>query len=328
MNNQPAQPVERELTFHSGPIRLAGSLMLPHSDGRFPAVLLLSGSGEVDRDENVKGLRINALREIAERLAAGGIASYRYDKRGVGASQGQHMGTGFFDLVADAAAALESLKAQDQVRPDKVFVLGHSEGAGITIRLAGSGAEVAGIILLTGWARNSEDLLLWQAEQVVPGMRGFNAWLIRLLHIDIRKTQVKQLTKIKRSKKDVYRQLFVKVNAKWLREFMSYTPAEDLVNIHVPVLAITGAKDIQVDPAEVGRMGELVKGDYEGHLIPDVTHLLRADLTPGRPTTTTYKEQVTRPVDPRLLDLISAWLRRQLGLDLQRENELQAEGVG
>jgi pimeloyl-ACP methyl ester carboxylesterase len=153
-------------------------------------------------------------------------------------------------------------------------------------------------------------MLLWQAEQVVPGMRGFNKWLIGVLHIDLRKAQLKQFAKIRRSKKDVYRQLHVKLNAKWLREFLDYNPADELKNIQVPVLAITGSKDIQVNPADLDRMAELVKGDFEGHELPDLTHMLRTDA--GQPTINTYPEQVRRPVDARLLTLISEWLHRQL----------------
>jgi uncharacterized protein len=175
MNSSSATPIDREVTFQSGSLHLAGSLMLPDSAGCFPAVLLLPGSGEVDRNENIEKLPINALREIAEYLAAQGIASFRFDKRGVGASEGQHLGTGFFDHVADAAAALAWLTSQEQIQADKVFVLGHSEGSALTTRLAGAGADIAGIILLTGWAKNSEELLYWQAEQVVPTMGGLNA---------------------------------------------------------------------------------------------------------------------------------------------------------
>jgi pimeloyl-ACP methyl ester carboxylesterase len=310
MRNNTINLIDREVTFQSGPLTLAGSLMLPSAEGRFPAVLLLPGSGEVDRNENARKLPINAFREIAIHLAGQGIATFRYDKRGVGASQGVHMGTGFFDHVDDAAAALAWLKSQEQVEEGKVFILGHSEGSALTTRLAGAGAEVAGIILLAGWARNSEELLLWQAEQVVPASGGLNAWLIKLLHIDIRKAQIKQLANIKNSKKDVYRQLYVKINAKWLREFLSYTPGDDLVKIHASVLAIIGSKDIQVDPADMPVMEKMVKGEFEGHILPDVTHILRADTSPGRPSTKTYPEQAKRPVDARLLELVSDWLRR------------------
>ncbi len=304
------KPIAREAAFQSESLRLAGTLLLPGTEGRYPAALLLPGSGPLDRDENIQHLPINAMREIADYLAGQGIASFRYDKRGVGASEGDYFCTGFFDCVTDAAAAVNWLRSQDEVIPEKVFVLGHSEGAGIAMRLAGTGAEVAGIILLAGWTQSGEEMLLWQAEQVVPGMGGFNGWLIRLLHIDIRKAQAKQLAKIKRSKKDWYRQMHVKINAKWMREFLSYTPAEDLAKTHVPVLAITGSKDIQIDPAELNRMAELVKGEFEGHELPDVTHMLRAD--PGKPTTATYQEQVRKPVDVRELQLIGSWLRRQV----------------
>ena len=310
MTTQTLPTIERKITFQSGSVTLEGTLLLPGAERKYPVVLLLPGSGQVDRDENTQKLTINVMREIAGRLASLGIATLRYDKRGVGASQGDYWTTGFLDRVNDAAAALAWLKSQDQIQPDKVFLLGHSEGSGISARLAGSGAEVAGVILLAGWARPSQDILVWQAEQVVPGMRGINAWLIKTLHINIRKIQTKQYEKIKHSKKDMFRQLYVKVNAKWLREFLSYNPAEYLKNVHVPVLAITGSKDIQVNPADLKLMAELVQGEFEGHEIPDLTHLLRTD--PGQPSLNAYPEQLKRPLDPNVLELVSGWLKRQI----------------
>lgn len=310
MISQTTQTIERNISFQSGSLTMEGTFLLPGADRKYPAVLLLPGSGQVDRDENNSKLAINVMREIACHLASQGIASLRYDKRGVGTSQGDYWTTGFLDRIADAAAALEWLKSQEQIRADKVFLLGHSEGSGISTRLAGSGAAVAGIILLAGWARPSQDILVWQAEQVVPGMRGINGWLIRTLHINIRKAQLKQFDKIKRMKKDMYRQLHVKVNAKWLREFLNFDPAEYLKNVCVPVLAITGSKDIQVNPADLNLMAQLVQGKFESHELSDVTHMLRTDS--GKPSLNTYPDQLKRPVDPRLLDLVSDWLQREI----------------
>jgi pimeloyl-ACP methyl ester carboxylesterase len=301
---------ELDVAFESGSLRLAGTLMLPDTNGTFPAALLIAGSGQTDRDENTKKIRLNALREIAEHLAEQGIATLRYDKRGVGASQGQFWEAGFFDNVSDAASALEYLKRHDHIQPDSVFVLGHSEGAAIAVRLAGTVAGVAGIILLGGEARSGEETLAWQAVQVTKGMRGFNGWLIRLLRIDVRKAQQKQFDKIKRSTKDWYRvQLIAKLNAKWLREFLAYDPAEDLSKIRLPVLAITGSKDIQVNPEDLDRMAELVKGDFEAHKLPNITHFLRTES--GEPTISTYKQQVTRPVDAEILRIVSEWLHKR-----------------
>ena len=72
------------------------------------------------------------------------------------------------------------------------------------------------------------------------------------------------------------------------------------------MLAITGSKDIQTDPADVDRMRSLVTTPFEGHVLDDVTHLLRSDDGPA--STKTYKQQMKRPVDATLLDLVSSWI--------------------
>lgn len=301
---------EREVIIPSGNVNLAGTLRLPDSGLPCPAVLLIPGSGQVDRNESAAKLPINAFRDIAYHLSEQGIATLRYDKRGVGASQGNFWETGFYDNVADAGAALAFLKTQEGIRPEQVYLLGHSEGALIATRLAGSHVQAAGVILLAGPAQNGEQVLVWQSARVVKGMGGFNKWLIDLFHIDVAKAQRKQLEKLKRTKKDWVRiQLVAKLNAKWFREFMAYEPAEDLAKIQTPVLAITGTKDIQVDPADLERMAGLVRSEFEAHAVPDLTHILRAE--PGEPTINTYRQQVTRPVDGRVLELISGWLKKR-----------------
>lgn len=309
--------IEQEIQFYSGPHILTGTLTIPDSpgfEGTFPGVLLIPGSGRVDRDENAKKLAIDALREIAADLANKGFASLRYDKRGVGESQGDFWSTGFYDNVSDASTALHFLKFNEHIQPEHVFILGHSEGAVIATRLAATGADVAGVILLAGTAESGEDVMLWQGEQVANGMHGLNGFLIKALHLDVQKMQRKQLDKIKLSKKDWYRVgLIAKINAKWTREFLAYNPAEDLPRIQVPVLGITGSKDIQVDPSDLQRMAGLLKSEFEWHEVPDVTHILRAEA--GQATLSTYRQQVQRPVDERVLKLISDWLKRQVDLN-------------
>jgi pimeloyl-ACP methyl ester carboxylesterase len=304
-------PIERIVTFPSGSLQLAGSLRLPDAGLPCPAVLLIAGSGQVDRDENAPKAHLNALHDIAVHLAEQGIASLRFDKRGIGASQGDYWETGFFDHVTDAGAALAFLQVQPEIRSEKVFLLGHSEGALISTRLSATGAQVAGVILLAGPAQTGEQVLVWQSAQVLKGMQGFNKWLIDLFHIDTRKAQQKQLDKLKRSTKNVVRiQLVAKLNAKWFREFMAYNPAEDLPRIQAPVLAITGTKDIQVDPADLQRMAALVRSDFESHAVPDLTHLLRTEL--GEASLSTYKQQIARPVDSQVLQLVTEWLGRKI----------------
>ena len=102
-----------------------------------------------------------------------------------------------------------------------------------------------------------------------------------------------------------------RVNAKWFREFLAYDPADDLPKIDVPVLAITGEKDLQVDPADLAVVAELAGGPVETHLVPDLTHSLRRQ--PGAPSLTRFKQEVREPVDAEVLTTVREWLVRQVG---------------
>lgn len=294
-----------EVTFASGEHQMAGTFVAPNSSGPYPAALLVSGSGPIDRNSNARRLRIEVMRQVADRLAATGIASLRFDKRGVGSSSGNYLSAGFHDNVNDARAALDSLRARPEVASNCVSVIGHSEGALIATELAGSGAEIRGVVLLAGAATTGEAVLRRQATQVAASLPRPTRWLLRILRQDILRTQNKRLAQLKASTGNVIRVQLVRMNAKWFREFMVYDPAEALHRIAVPVLAVTGSKDIQVDPADVERMAKLVRSDFTGDVAADVTHLLRRD--DGPPSLRTYKKQVRRPVDRRLLDTVASW---------------------
>jgi pimeloyl-ACP methyl ester carboxylesterase len=302
-------PRERQVTFPSAGLTLVGTLTVPEMHiGTAPAVLLLPGSGETDRNDDAKRLAINAFPPLVRALDVLGVATFRYDKRGVGASQGDYWRTGFHDRLTDAVAAVEWLRGRPEVDPSRVFILGHSEGALIATRLAAGAGPVAGIVLLAGAAKTGEQILRWQGQQIAASLTGFPRLVLKLLHIDPLRSQDKAIARVKASTADTLRvQLVHKLNAKWMREFIAYDPAPDLAKVHVPVLAITGTKDIQIDPADLDRMETLVPGPFQGHRLPDLTHLLRAEA--GPPSLRTYKQQVGRDVDPRVIDLVGTWLK-------------------
>jgi pimeloyl-ACP methyl ester carboxylesterase len=305
---------ERDTRFRSGDNELAGTLTLPSPDGSFASVLLLPGSGQVDRDENCRRprLHINALHDIAHHLAGHGIASLRFDKRGIGQSDGDYWTSGFHDRVDDARAALDHLRNLPTTQPGRLFLLGHSEGSLVSTSLLGSGVEVAGGILLSGAAQSGEAVLKWQALRVARGLTGINGLIVRTFHIDIAKAQQKHIDAIRASDRDLLRrQLVVKVNAKWLREFMDYDPAPDLQRITAPLLAITGSNDIQVDPEDLDRMAALVQGPFEQHVISDMTHLLRVD--DASPSISRYKRETREPISSELLSIVTRWLEAQGG---------------
>lgn len=293
-----------EISFRSSDLTLRGTLNASGSEPG-PAALLISGSGPIDRDSNTKRFSINVMSEVADKLAADGIASLRYDKRGVGESEGAFHATGFHDNVDDARAALDALRARPEVDAEQVVVIGHSEGAIVASMLAAD-AGLAGVALLAGPAHNGKEVLQWQAEQIVPTLPKPVKWLLKLLRQDVVRTQSKRLDRIESSTSDVVRIQFVKINAKWFREFMAFEPADALRSASVPVLAITGAKDIQVDPTDVRLMEDAVPTEFEGHVVDDVTHLLRKDSGPA--TLRTYKKQARRPIDQGVLQLLADWV--------------------
>ena len=217
--------VEREVVFSSGALCLAGTLALPRSrSGPLPAALLLVGSGPVDRNENFGLLRVDATHQIAGALAAAGIASLRYDKRGVGRSQGgDWRAAGFFDAVDDAAAALALLAGLPEVDGSRLGVIGHSEGAFTATALVGRGAPLAAAVLLAGAAVPGSEVGRLQAERVIPTLPFPIPALVRLLRVDLDRRVAKSHARLLATTGDVARVGMRRTNARWQREFLGTT---------------------------------------------------------------------------------------------------------
>ena len=299
---------EEEVCFDSAGHRLVGTLTVPPGDGRFPAVLLLSGSGPIDRDSNHKKMRFDVSRQLAVALVGAGVASYRFDKRGVGESPGDWRAAGLGDNVDDAAAALAMLREWPEVEADRVFAAGHSEGAVQAVALAGRGLPIAGLVLLAGSARGGEEVLRRQARAIAPTLPRPVRFLLRLLRVDLEKRVANNHAKIKRTTTDVTRMGLARINAKWFREYLGYDPRPDLATVRVPVLAVTGDKDLQVDPTDLQVFEEVVPGEVEIHLVPGLTHTLRRQAK--APSLSRYKQELREPVDRFVLDTVTGWVRR------------------
>ncbi|WP_336921319.1 alpha/beta hydrolase family protein [Aquipuribacter sp. SD81] len=287
---------------------LAGTLLLPPGAGPFPTVLLLPGSGPVDRDSDARRMPLGITRALAEALAAAGVASFRYDKRGTGDSPGDWRVPGLVDAADDARAALHLLATHPAVDAGHLLLVGHSEGALLaTVLAARPTTPVAGVVLLSPTARPGEEVLVWQAEQIAPTLPAPVRLVLRLLRTDLVRSVRRNHDRIRATTTDVARIGGARVNARWHREFMAYDPREDLRRIRVPVLAVGGGKDVQSDPADVAVVGRLVDGPVETIVVPDVSHLLRHQ--PGTASLRHYRSEVRRPLDPRVLDAVVTWVR-------------------
>lgn len=296
----------QDVTITAGDITLAGTYTSPDSTEPHPAALILAGSGPLDRDGNASRIPLNVSRDLARMLAAHGWASLRFDKRGVGASSGDYLRAGFYDEIDDAAAALAWLVSRPNV--STVVVIGHSVGATIASELAVRQESVDGIVLLSVTAQTGESTLTWQAAQIAPTLPAPARTLLRLMRTDVLRQQRKAIDRIMRTDGDVQRIQGAKVNTRWMREFITYDPTPTLRRISVPVLAMTGSKDVQVDPADVHAVAGLAP-DVEAHVLDDVDHILRHEPREVS-NVRRYRKQAAQPMDATVERLLLDWLQR------------------
>ncbi|MBG0832456.1 alpha/beta fold hydrolase [Planomonospora sp. ID67723] len=307
----PAPVAEERVTFRSGSLILGGTLALPARPGPHPVVLIMTGSGPLDRDADHRRMPLGVSRDLAHALARAGVASFRYDKRGVGESQGDFLTAGLTDNVDDARAALAWLRNRTEIDPAAVFLAGHSEGAVIATALgAGEQAGLAGIVLLAGIAKTGEETLRWQARQIAGDLPAPVRVILRVLRTDLFEKQDQAITRLKATTTDVARVQGRKTNARWHREFIAFDPGPLLRGLRVPVLAVTGSGDVQVDPADLDAIAALTEGDVTTVRVPELSHLLRRDPDAGG--LRTYKQQIRRPTDPEVLALVTDWVTGRL----------------
>lgn len=309
--------IEEEITIESS-VALKGTLTFP-SDNQvtYPVVLMIHGSGPTDRDENVKNMRLNAFKEISDAIVSQGIATLRYDKRGVGESEGNYLEAGMWDLIDDATAAVQFLKNQPNINAEQIYILGHSEGA-IIAPTVYKREKIQGLILLAGATESVKTTILRQSDMLfdeLESLSGFKGFVARIMKISEKgkKKQAKLYEKIEASSEDTMTAQGQKLNAKWMREHFKHNVLDDLVNVECPVLTITGSKDLQVLPEQAKIIAETVQGESEYHIVEDLTHILRKQKNKASMLNLKkdYKELINKPIDAEVIELIITWLNKQ-----------------
>jgi dipeptidyl aminopeptidase/acylaminoacyl peptidase len=304
-----------ELVTIQSAYQLQGTLTLPEiHEGRVPIIIFLPGSGKINRDANHWLIKLRLFREMAHFFATSGYASFRYDKRGVGESGGNFLRTGLWDLVDDAESVLDYIANDPRIDPNRIIVLGHSEGAFLTPLLYAR-KTFQGMVLLSG-ACNFEDAIQFQTQHVfreleeLSGLKGYIIRKLRIIEKQKRKTLL-LFQRIKESKKDIIRvQGIIKINAKWYREHFKTNYEPYFTKVCCPALIITGDKDVQVPPEHAPRLAEWIGEHAQWHIIKDMNHILRKDLEPIKMLNLkkSYKRLAKVPVDKEMLKTIQEWL--------------------
>lgn len=294
---------------------LAGTLTLPDNGAeKHPVVIMVHGTGEVDRDENARRMPINVFKEMSDLAVDHGFATLRYDKRGIGKSEGSYLEMGLYDLIDDAEQVVRFADVHPAIDGDKVILLGHSEGC-VLAPAVHRKRHVQGMIMLAGAAEPLAETTAWQREALKHDIRsktGFEGFILRLLKVDekMEKMNDQMMEKITSTSEPVVRFKGKKVNAKWNREHGNFDVREYLGDITCPVIAITGTKDVQVKSGDAAKICDLTGGPCESHIIPDLTHFLRKTDKENSISKilNDYKNQVKKPVDEEVKGKVGAWL--------------------
>lgn len=250
-------------------ITLAGTITIPEGNGPFPAVILITGSGSQNRNEELLGHKPFWI--IADYLSRNGIAVFRYDDRGVGQSQGSPLNATSLDFATDAEAAFLYLRTRKEINHDLLGLAGHSEGGLIAPIVAVSDPRIAFIISLAGPGVTGEKILHRQnydisiisgseEKQIKKGI-SINKKLFAILKKEpdnnkaadrMTATYRKLLTKEKTSPEDIDKAIkqfnasLNPVSYNWFRLFISTDPEVFWKKVKCPVLALNGEKDLQV----------------------------------------------------------------------------------
>lgn len=144
----PAPYRSEPLSVTNGTVTLSGTLTVPQGPGPFPAVVLITGSGPQNRDEEVAGFRVFGV--LADHLTRNGIAVFRHDDRGVGQSTGRLAASTTADFADDALVGVTRLAAMPEIDPARIGLIGHSEGGAVAAIAAAKSSAVKFIVMLAG----------------------------------------------------------------------------------------------------------------------------------------------------------------------------------
>ncbi len=338
--NRPQEPkppfpyTSEEVTFANDKfnIKLAGTLTIPAGAGPFKTVILISGSGAQNRNEELLGHKPFLV--IADYLSRNGIAVLRYDDRGVGQSQGNYAEATSADLATDAEAAYNFLKNNPKINSREIGLMGHSEGGLIAPIVASSNPGIAFIISLAGPGVTGQQILIRQSQEIsrISGISEekirkstkTNKKLYAVLRKekDNKKAEVKILAiykeilkKEKSSKEDTEKavnQLKATFGAQtytWFRYFMVTDPAIFWKKVKCPVLALNGEKDLQVAAREnLPAIEKAVRSSGNNSVktiqLPGLNHLFQHCKT-GLPS---EYSQIEETFSPEALKIITDWI--------------------
>ena len=338
--------IQEEVVFSNKDVTLAGTLTLPRTSGRHPAVVLLHGSGPLNRDQEVFGMKSFWI--IADHLTRRRVAVLRYDSRGVGGSSGAPYQFTLPDVAEDALAAIRYLKTRNDINPAQIGLCGQSQGAVVAPLAASRSEDVAFIICLASFGIPGEELHIAQmtamaradgaSEQEIEGLVEDLKRIVSLIRTEANEAEIRPLittmlknqwasmsqdsekeTKEDNEAVDAHVDCALSLyKSPWFRFFIDYDPKPALEQVTCPELFLFGELDMQV-PAETNRMAiwDILKqsgnNDYTLKMFPKANHGFQSAKT-GSPSEYLSLE---KKFVPGFLEFMSDWVLKHIDIVTQ-----------
>lgn len=342
---QPPFPyISRDIQFTNdiSTLKLAGTLTIPQGAGPHPAAILITGSGQQDRDETLFDHK--PFYVIADHLSRHGIAVLRLDDRGVGGSTGDPTNCTTQDFATDIAAALRFLKNEPEIDPTRIGLIGHSEGGVIAPLVAVTNpSDVKFMVLLAGTGVSGREISIRQGELMaraagmpeaaIAEQKKLLPTILDLIEADapddniaaaIRAMGIQQSRAAnidpesaegKAAIESVVKQQTAFLASKWMRWFIKHDPRPILKLVACPVLALNGSLDTQV-PASVNlpeiekALKEAGNKDVTVTELPGLNHLFQT----AKSGALDEYAQIEETFAPVALDVMTAWIRKRVQL--------------
>lgn len=315
-----------------GQVELAGTLTLPAGKQKFPAAILISGSGPQNRDEEL--MTHKPFLVLADHLNRNGIAVLRYDDRGFAQSTGNHGNATTVDFANDVRAAIAYLNTRKEIDPAQIGLIGHSEG-GLIAPMVAADTDLAFIVLLAAPGVPGSQVLLRQMELIsrahgmdeerIQSASRINQHIFELFgqygddgsfESRLEGYLKEVLTADSLISEGVHEAEFIagqvaQFRSPWMRFFLTYDPVDALKRVKCPVLALNGGKDVQVAPGNLAVIEHAVRQGGNANVtvkeFPEMNHLFQT-CTTGAIDEYAAIEQT---IDPSVLAEIAGWVLKQ-----------------
>jgi len=306
-----SRPNDEQVSIPSNGFSLAGTASKPSraGAGKVPAVVLVGGSGPMDRDGVAFGIPI--LGEIAGALSDAGFIVMRYDKRGIGQSGGRAESAGLADYADDVRAAVRTLSKRKDVDAKRIAVIGHSEGGEVALLAAAKDDHIAAVGLIATPGVTGAELVLAQQKRLLD--QSTMSAAEKAAKVDTQK-QIHEAVRTGKGLDQLPPEVRRAVDNMEFQSLLVADPAQIMPKVRKPLLIVQGELDSQVEPSNADRLEALARKrknapPVEVVKVPAVNHLL-VPATTGE--IDEYGRLTDRHVSSAVTQALVTWLKKIL----------------